>query len=135
MIDFIDKSNIIFTPNTNFGKLILLLLGICILSEGLYFYLSCGLGAGPRDGLMLGLMHKFNISVSKIKTIIELSALIIGTLLGGPLGFGTVIVALTIGHTTQIAFNIGKFDAKKTRQNNLKDQFNSLFKYKKVNQE
>ncbi|MDK2918749.1 MAG: uncharacterized protein PWQ37_1482 [Candidatus Petromonas sp.] len=128
-IDLIDSTNLLFTPSSLWGRLLLLGLGICVFSGGIYFYLSCGLGAGPRDGLMLGLMQKLNRPVSQIKTAIEVSVLIIGFLLGGSSGIGTLIIAMTIGFTVETAFKIGNFDPKQSLQRSLKDDYYLLFKY------
>lgn len=127
-IDLIEKMNVLFTPNSFIGKFFLLFLGIFIFSEGIFLYLSCGLGAGPRDGLMLGLMKKLNRPVAQIKNSIEISVLIIGVLLGGPLGLGTVIIAITMGYSLQFIFKLGKFDPKNTKQSNLKEDYKLLFK-------
>ncbi|SES70392.1 YczE/YyaS/YitT family protein [Anaerobranca gottschalkii] len=127
-IDFFDNSPLLFTPQTFVGKLIMLILGVWILSIGIYFYLKCGLGAGPRDGLMLGLVKKTNLSVGRIKTFMEISVLILGALLGGQVGIGTIIVALTLGYSLQIVFTIGKYNSRDIIHRTLKDEFLSLSK-------
>ena len=60
-------------------------------------YIGAGLGPGPRDGLMTGLVARGVGSVRLVRTTIELSVLGIGWLLGGVFGVGTVIYALAIG--------------------------------------
>ncbi len=60
-------------------------------------YIGAGLGPGPRDGLMTGLVAKGVGSVRVVRTSIELSVLGIGALLGGKIGVGTVIYAFAIG--------------------------------------
>jgi uncharacterized membrane protein YczE len=62
-------------------------------------YIGCGLGPGPRDGLMTAITargHRLWI----VRTVIECSALVIGFVLGGNVGIGTVVIALTIGPLT-----------------------------------
>ena len=61
------------------------------------FYLIANLGPGPRDGLMTGLQKVTNLSLAFIRTIIEVSAVIIGWYLGGIVGIGTIVFALGIG--------------------------------------
>ena len=66
-----------------------------------------GLGPGPRDGLMVGLARDGR-SLRVVRTAIEVSVLIVGWLLGGTVGIGTVLFALTIGpivHRTVPAFS------------------------------
>ncbi|MDF3829466.1 hypothetical protein P3T83_17315 [Pseudocitrobacter sp. 2023EL-00150] len=65
-------------------------------------YIGAGFGAGPRDGLMTGLHARTGWSVRVIRTTIELSVLVIGVLLGGTFGVGTVLYALAIGPLIQL---------------------------------
>lgn len=60
-------------------------------------YIGAGLGPGPRDGLMTGLVKRTGGSVRVIRTGIELTVLAIGWLLGGTVGLGTVLYAIAIG--------------------------------------
>ncbi|HHX1855798.1 YczE/YyaS/YitT family protein [Klebsiella pneumoniae] len=64
-------------------------------------YIGAGFGPGPRDGLMTGLHARTGWSLRGIRTAIELSVLLIGWLLGGKFGVGTVIYALSIGPLIQ----------------------------------
>ncbi|STB57982.1 YitT family protein [Citrobacter braakii] len=65
-------------------------------------YIGAGFGAGPRDGLMTGIHARTGWPVRRIRTAIEVSVLLIGWLLGGTVGFGTVLYALAIGPLIQI---------------------------------
>ncbi|MFV5089379.1 YczE/YyaS/YitT family protein [Klebsiella pneumoniae] len=65
-------------------------------------YIGAGFGPGPRDGLMTGLHARTGWSLRGIRTAIELSVLLIGGLLGGKFGVGTVIYALSIGPLIQL---------------------------------
>ena len=114
-VDAIDNLGILATPSTFIGKLALLLMGVFVLGWGTYFYLRAQLGAGPRDGLMEGLVKRFKKPVSLIRGCLEFMALFIGYLLGGPVGIGTLITATTIGIALQMAFKIGKYDAKDSK--------------------
>src|SRR5207247_684445 len=60
-------------------------------------YIGAGLGPGPRDGLMTGLVARSGRSIRLVRTSLELSVLVLGFLLGGSVGIGTVIYALAIG--------------------------------------
>lgn len=64
-------------------------------------YIGAGLGSGPRDGLWLGLVRRTGRSVRFWRTTIELTVLIVGFVLGGTVGIGTVLYALTIGPIVQ----------------------------------
>ncbi|HCJ0622616.1 hypothetical protein FMK97_06245 [Klebsiella variicola] len=65
-------------------------------------YIGAGFGPGPRDGLMTGLHARIGWSLRGIRTAIELTVLVIGWLLGGKFGVGTVIYALSIGPLIQL---------------------------------
>jgi uncharacterized membrane protein YczE len=73
-----------------------LLVGIFLFGPGSGFYIGVGLGAGPRDGLMTALARRRH-SVRVVRTAIELVALSLGWVLGGSVGIGTLLFALTIG--------------------------------------
>lgn len=118
-IDVIDNTGLLKTPGSFIGKLALLLVGIATIGWATYFYLKMELGAGPRDGLMEGLVKKLNKPVWAIRGTIELTVLTIGYLLGGPVGIGTLITAFTIGFSVQWAFKIGKYDSKTVEHENI----------------
>ena len=116
-IDVIMRERLIPQPNDFFRQVILLGFSVLILGVGSLFYLSPKLGAGPRDGLMMGLVQKYNRTVGEIRTIIEITVLIIGYLLGGPIGIGTLISALTVGYAIQLAFHLGRYDKMASHMN------------------
>jgi len=82
---------------------------LCGLATGLY--ISAGLGEGPRDGLMVGVSRRTGWSVRSVRTAIELSALASGWAMGGQVGLGTVIFALTIGISAQWGLRLFGYDA------------------------
>ncbi|WP_105664510.1 membrane protein YczE [Cronobacter dublinensis] len=65
-------------------------------------YIGAGFGAGPRDGLMTGINARTGWSVRRVRTAIEVSVLLAGWAMGGTLGIGTVVYALTIGPLIQL---------------------------------
>lgn len=75
-----------------------------ILGNGLAggLYIGAGLGPGPRDGLMTGLVRRTGRSVRLVRTTIELTVLAVGWLIGGTVGVGTVLYAVAIGPLVQL---------------------------------
>jgi uncharacterized membrane protein YczE len=73
-----------------------LLVGAFLLGPGGGLYIGVGLGAGPRDGLMTALAAR-GFSIRRVRTAMELTVLVLGWLLGGSVGVGTVLFAVTIG--------------------------------------
>lgn len=78
--------------------------GIAAVAVGGGVYLGARLGPGPRDGLMTGLHARTGRSLRLVRTMIELSALTAGFLLGGTVGAGTVAFALLIGPSVHEVF-------------------------------
>jgi uncharacterized membrane protein YczE len=77
-----------------------LLGGLCAIAVGSGLYIGAGLGSGPRDGLMLGL-SKRGVSLRIARTSIELTVLVVGLLLGGTVGIGTIAFTFGIGPMVQ----------------------------------
>ena len=76
---------------------IAMMLGAVLLNAlSTVLYIGAGLGPGPRDGLMTGLVARTGLSVRLVRTSIEATVLLIGWLLGGAVGVGTVVYALGI---------------------------------------
>lgn len=93
-------------PESLIGRGVMLAAGLLTAGLGLGLYISAGLGAGPRDGLMLGLTRKLGLPVAVIKNGIDITVALLGYWLGGPLGVGTVLVALTIGPSVQFGLHV-----------------------------
>jgi uncharacterized protein len=77
------------------------LAGIALCGVATGFYIAARLGEGPRDGLILGVSARTGRSVTLVRTVIELSVLLAGWLMGGAVGVGTIIFALGIGPAMQ----------------------------------
>ena len=109
-IDLFISSGLITTPTGLIGQLLILLLGVGLMGAGTYFYIRVLLGAGPMDGFMLGVLTKTRRPVSVVRGAMEVAFLAAGWALGGPVGVGTVVTALTIGYSVQLAFRVGGYD-------------------------
>jgi len=83
-----------------------LLLGILLAGFATAIYVGVNAGAGPRDSLMLAVARRANISVHLARTLIEVGVVLLGWRLGGPVGLGTLIFAITIGPAIQLAFRL-----------------------------
>lgn len=78
-----------------------MLAGVVLIGIGAGLYISAGFGAGPRDGVMIALVRRTGLSVRLIRTLMELTALTSGWLLGGTVGLGTLAFALGVGPVIQ----------------------------------
>ena len=79
-----------------------LVIGIVLVAAATGMYIGADFGPGPRDGLMTGLARRTGWSIRLTRTAIELTVLAIGWLLGGTVGVGTVLFAITIGPLAQV---------------------------------
>jgi uncharacterized membrane protein YczE len=84
----------------------MMLAGVATIAVGSGLYLASDLGPGPRDGLMTGLHLRFGWSIRRARTGIELGVLVLGFLLGGTIGIGTIVFALGIGPAVQVALRV-----------------------------
>lgn len=75
----------------------MVVIGIALVGAGSAIYLTCGLGAGPRDGLMTAIHYASGLSVARVRAAIEGTVLGLGWLLGGRVGVGTLLFALGVG--------------------------------------
>jgi len=83
-----------------------ILLGTLIMGFATAIYIGVDAGAGPRDTLMLGISRIGRVSVRLARTCLEITVVVLGWLLGGPVWLGTLIAALAIGPAVQFAFKI-----------------------------
>lgn len=87
-------------------RLVVTLLGIACVAAGSALYLGAQLGPGPRDGLMVAIHLRTGWRVGTARAVLECGVLVVGVLLGGPVGIGTVLFALGIGPGVQVAFRV-----------------------------
>jgi uncharacterized membrane protein YczE len=95
---FVDLTLLVLDPVQSLPVRVLLLFG-GVLLNGLAtaLYIGASLGPGPRDGLMTGLVRRTGRSVRLVRTLIEVTVLLVGFLLGGTVGVGTLLYAVAIG--------------------------------------
>ena len=85
------------TPENYIPQLILAVIAVLITGFGGGIYLVANLGAGPRDGLMVGLQKKTNMPIAAVRAFLEITVVTIGWYLGGTVGVGTLLFAFGIG--------------------------------------
>ncbi|PFG14383.1 YczE/YyaS/YitT family protein [Bacillus sp. es.036] len=90
-------------PVTLLSQGIVFIVGIVVLGYGIGLYVTSGLGAGPRDGIMLLIVEKTGWRIDWVRNGIEIAVLILGWLLGGPVGIGSIIIAFMLGKIIQFS--------------------------------
>lgn len=90
------------SPSNIVVQVLFVAIGLLSIAVGSGLYIGAELGPGPRDGLMVGLNARYGISVRLARTAVEVTVLTVGIVLGGTVGFGTIVFALGIGPLVQV---------------------------------
>lgn len=88
-------------PDGLLARVGLFVAGLLLLAVATAFYIGAGFGTGARDGLMVGVSQRFGWPIWVARTVIEVTVVVVGWLLGGDVGAGTVIAAFAIGPMVQ----------------------------------
>jgi len=113
------------TAETSPARAAMLAAGIFLNGVATSAYIGAGLGPGPRDGLMTGLAARTGWSIRVVRTGIELTVLAVGWALGGTVGIGTILYAVTIGpivHRTLLVFTIRSEQARPVRDGLIRSE-------------
>ena len=103
----VDAALAVLPEPTGWPVRIAMMLGAVLLNAiSTVLYIGAGLGPGPRDGLMTGLVARTGLSVRLVRTSIEAAVLTIGWLLGGTVGIGTLVYAFGIGPLVQLTLRV-----------------------------
>ena len=97
---------LIETPETVMQRVFLYAAGLLMMGIASGLYIGARFGPGPRDGLMVGFNARFGYPMWAVRTVVEVTVLLIGWSLGGSFGGGTVLFALAIGPIAQRAIRV-----------------------------
>jgi uncharacterized membrane protein YczE len=95
-------TRVLAAPDAIALRILLMVGGVALCGLATAMYIGAQFGRGPRDGLMTGLARRTGRSLRLVRTGLEITVVVVGVLLGGTLGIGTVLFALTIGPLTQL---------------------------------
>ncbi|MFT8318686.1 MAG: membrane protein [Sporolactobacillus sp.] len=127
-INLIQSLHFIPVPSIIWERLLLLVVGIFIIEFGAGMYVATDLGAGPRDGFNLALSDHFDRSIRLIRTVIELSVLVAGWVLGGPVYIGTFISLFLVGPILQSSIFFWRSRIKRMTRHLLKSYVQASLK-------
>ena len=106
----------------------MLIAGLFVLAYTQYTYMVASLGCGPRDTLLVGLAKRIKrVPIGLVSIALLSTATLIGWLLGGPVGLGTLLCAFGAGPIMQLAFRTVRFDATAIRHQRLRDSIKVFF--------
>ena len=100
--------NFVSTPDNYLSQIMLAAIAVLTVGLGGGIYLVANLGAGPRDGLMIGLQQKTNFPIAVVRTFLEVTVVSVGWYLGGTVGIGTLLFAFGIGPAVALGLFIVK---------------------------
>lgn len=123
-VDIINLLDIFPIPSNYAYKLLMLAFSIIFYALGTCLYMMENLGAGPRDGLMVVLCKRMRFKAGTVKVGIEIIVITIGYLLGGKVGIGSLIMALSVGPVLNVMFSLFDYDVKKNKQENIFETIN-----------
>ncbi|MBQ2062874.1 MAG: hypothetical protein II458_09435 [Oscillospiraceae bacterium] len=132
-VDFFNWLNPIPPCTSLLTAIPLMVVGLFVLAYTQYAYMVASLGCGPRDTLMVGLAKRVKkVPIGAVSIVILSTATLIGWLLGGPVGIGTIICAFGAGPIMQLAFRTVRFDATVIKHQRLRESMKVLFSKKPV---
>ena len=117
-LNFFLKHNMLPYPEAFEVRFVLMVLGYFIWGLGIYIYMKPALGAGPKDALFV-IFAKRKIPVAIAKNSIEAVVFVIGWILGGTIGIGTVVAVFAMGYIIQFWFKVFNFDVTKVENESI----------------
>ena len=121
-VDFFNRIAVVPVCRSLWSSILMMIAGLIIMAYTQYTYMIASLGCGPRDTLLVGAAKRAKkIPIGAVSISILSLATLIGYLLGGPVGIGTLICAFCTGPIMQLAFRSVRFDATKIHHQKLKE--------------
>ena len=121
-VDFFNRIHAVPVCRSPLTGVPMLIAGLFVLAYTQYTYMLASLGCGPRDTLLVGLAKRVKrIPIGAVSVSLLSVATLIGWLLGGPVGVGTLMCAFGAGPVMQLAFATVRFDATDVRHQRLRD--------------
>lgn len=130
-VDLFNFIKIVPLINNIFAGAAVMILGMFIMGFAQFLYMRAGLGCGPRDTLLVGLKRRSKkIPIGIISIFILATVTVIGKLLGGPIGIGTLMGAFLEGPIMQLDFRIVHFDPTEIKHQDIITSLKTVFKRK-----
>ncbi|MBQ6895886.1 MAG: hypothetical protein IJN69_01590 [Oscillospiraceae bacterium] len=126
-LNFFLKHNLLPYPETFAVRFIFMLIGYIIWGLGIYIYMKPALGAGPKDALFV-IFAKRKIPVAVAKNSIEAVVFVIGWVLGGTIGIGTVVAVFAMGYIIEFWFRVFSFDVTTVKNESVFDTAKNIKK-------
>ena len=126
-VDMFNSLNIITYKFNIIWAIVVFIIGMFIMALGQLVYMSAAQGCGPRDQMLIGIGKRMRkVPIGLVNILILIVVLISGWLLGGPVGFGTVLATFGIGITLQIVCRIFHFEPRDVEHKDIIKTFKML---------
>ena len=126
-VDFFNMLHVVTPGKSTFQGILIMIAGLIIMAFTQYTYMSASLGCGPRDTLLVALTKRMKaIPIGAVSIGLLGTATLIGWLLGGPVGIGTLICAFATGPIMQMVFKAVHFDATKIHHQHLVESLGTV---------
>lgn len=127
-VDLFNRLGLVPPCRSLWAAIPVLLAGLVVLAYTQYAYMAASLGCGPRDTLLVGLSRRMKrVPIGAVSVALLGTVTLIGWLLGGPVGIGTLLCAFGAGPIMQLAFRTVGFDATAVRHQRLRETLRVLF--------
>ncbi len=130
-VDFFNRINLVPKCDSLWVGIVVMVIGLFIMAYTQYTYMSASLGCGPRDTLLVALVKRAGrIPLGAVSIGLLSLATLIGWLLGGPVGVGTLICAFGTGPIMQMAFSSVKFNAAGVHHQRLDESIKTVIRHR-----
>ena len=127
-VDFYNRLNVVPAVKNPLVGVLVMIAGLIVLAYTQFTYMSASLGCGPRDTLLVGIAKRlWKLPIGLVSILLLGTATLIGWLLGGPVGLGTIICAFGTGPVMQVAFRTVRFDPRVIKHQNLRRSMRVIF--------
>ena len=110
-----------FPETTNiFAGIVIIIVGLALMAIGQYYYMSAAQCCGPRDALLVGLGKRFRrLPIGAVQVLLWGTVLLVGWLLGGPVGIGTIVTTFGSGIVLQLVFSVIGFEPREVKHQSV----------------
>ncbi|NLO86336.1 MAG: hypothetical protein GX096_13090 [Clostridiales bacterium] len=124
VIDLLQSTGIVPAQTSVPVGIVMMIIGLFIMSFGQYIYMTACLCCGPRDAMLVGIGKRLSKTpIGAVNVLILVCVLLVGWMLGGKVGIGSLIASVCIGVTMQIVFKLLNFEPRNLKHESLWDTF------------
>ena len=127
-VDIWNHFELIPKQDNFFKGVLLLLLGEFSICVGTWLYMSCAMGSGPRDSLMVGIGKRVKkVPIGAVRGSLEAMAVLGGFLMGAKIGVGTLIAVFAVSFILQAVFTVVHFESRNVVHESIADTLKNIF--------